>query len=109
MDQPLQPRKSNASRIWLYVLLVIALALVAPTYFALKWLMNSRSFLNQRAVQPEVVGSFRADYQPEQPKAGWRYLWNANGPLGETNSYVELRWSGQRYTTDESRYPAAAP
>jgi len=43
-----------------------------------------------------------ADYQDEfntsAPAAGWRYLWNANGALGNPSNYVPLAPSGGQYT-----------
>jgi hypothetical protein len=55
-----------------------------------------------------VVASCQGDFQTEQPKPGWRYLWNANGELGDPNAYAPLQWDGQRYTADTS-YPSRAP
>src|SRR5205814_6049004 len=43
-----------------------------------------------------------ADYQDEfntsAPAAGWSYLYNANGPLGNPANYVPLTASGGKYT-----------
>jgi hypothetical protein len=48
-----------------------------------------------------VVAGFRADFLPDKPKEGWRYLWNANGPIGNATNYAELRWNGTYYVADE--------
>ncbi len=110
MEQPPQARKWNASRIWLLALVAVAMLLLAPTFFAIRWLSKWRSASTaSQAIESGIVASFRADYQPERPKAGWRYLWNANGPLGDTNNYVGLQWDGQRYVADDLRYPAPPP
>jgi hypothetical protein len=43
------------------------------------------------AAKGQIIASFRADFQPEQPKKGWRYLWNESGPLGDASKYAELQ------------------
>jgi hypothetical protein len=55
-----------------------------------------------------MVASFQGDFQPDQPKAGWRYLWNANAPVEDSNAYSPLQWDGQRYTSGNS-YPGPMP
>jgi hypothetical protein len=39
---------------------------------------------------PGVVADFRDDFLYPTPKAGWSYLWNANGPIGAAANYVPL-------------------
>src|SRR5947208_943422 len=54
-----------------------------------------------------VLASFRGDFQPENPKAGWHYYWNQRSPVGDTNGYAELVWNGSLYGADVSgNYPA---
>lgn len=49
-----------------------------------------------------VVAAFRADFRPDKPKEGWRYLWNAKGPIGHATNYAELRWNGTLYAADDT-------
>jgi hypothetical protein len=56
-----------------------------------------------------VIASFRADFQENTPKERWKYMWNANGPVGTPSYYAELRWNGNVYTVDPAAYPAAPP
>ena len=66
-------------------------------------------FTNVQLHSPSiVVASFQRDFQPEAPKPGWRYLWNADGELGDPNAYTPLKWDGERYTASDT-YPARTP
>lgn len=37
-----------------------------------------------------IVTSFEGAMQPGSPAAGWEYLWNRNGPIGNPANYVAL-------------------
>jgi hypothetical protein len=100
---PPRPRPS-LKRVWFYILLALAIVLLVPTFLAVGWLLISRS--SQTAHASIVVASFLADFQPDQPKAGWHYYWNENGPVGDTNAYAELRWSGNNYVPNDTTSPA---
>jgi hypothetical protein len=51
--------------------------------------------------EPQIVAAYRADFQPERPRPGWRYCWNAGGPIGYTNAYSNLNWNGARYQASD--------
>src|SRR3954469_21292895 len=89
-----RPRPSP-KRVWLFILLGLAMMLLVSTFLAGLWFFISRR--SHSAQTPKVIASFRSDFQPEQPRQGWRYYWNDNGPLGNTNSYLELHWNGGQY------------
>jgi len=81
----------KARRYPLYILgAVVAIVVIALVQFrVIEWLRN-----NSGAKPTGVVaGSFRRDFQRPTPKAGWRYLWNANGDLGAAANYADLQWS----------------
>ncbi|MEM7655136.1 MAG: PQQ-dependent sugar dehydrogenase [Bacteroidota bacterium] len=46
------------------------------------------------------VGNVQADYQEGQVADGWKYLWNASGPLGDASHYQALQWNGVWYDSD---------
>src|SRR5215213_3203555 len=52
------------------------------------WFMYS----SKRANSWTTITSFRADFQENSPRPGWRYLWNPAGEIGKTNHYVDLVW-----------------
>ena len=54
----------------------------------------------------KVIASFQADFQPEQPRQGWHYYWNENGPVGNANAYVELHWDNNHYVANEPVPPS---
>jgi hypothetical protein len=57
-----------------------------------------------------VVASFRAQFRPGIPRAGWHYVWNADAEIGKTNGYRELVWNGGSYGSDDDpQFPRAAP
>ena len=39
------------------------------------------------------VADFQADLQANTPKAGWTYLWNDQGPIGNEANYTALTWN----------------
>jgi hypothetical protein len=92
-------------RVWFYILIALAAVLLVPTFLAGRWLLISRG--TQTAQASVVVASFLADFQPEQPKQGWHYYWNDNGPVGDTNAYAELHWNGSRYYVPSDPVPPA--
>jgi hypothetical protein len=56
------------------------------------------------------VASFKGDFQENEPKPGWSYLWNPDGTIGRRANYVPLQWDGQRYQASaDERYPARPP
>jgi hypothetical protein len=54
-----------------------------------------------------VIASFQADFQPEQPRQGWHYYWNASGPVGDSNAYAELHWNGGNYYVPNDPVPTS--
>jgi len=47
------------------------------------------------------VADYRDDYQTGAPGAGWQYLWNKNGAIGNSANYAALLWDGSnRYDSD---------
>src|SRR3954463_12718740 len=96
--------RSRASRVWIFALSAVVMALLIPSYLLLRWALSAaiapQAPVTETAGTPQdrvVVASYQADFQPDKPKAGWRYYWNDHGPVGDTNAYVELRWDGQHY------------
>jgi hypothetical protein len=64
------------------------------------------------AAEALVVADYQDDFQGPQPAAGWAYLWNANGPVGDPAHYVPLSYDAAngRYETEANgAYPDAAP
>lgn len=55
-----------------------------------------------------VVADYGADLQAVNPKSGWSYLWNANGPIGNAANYVPLMAtpSGSEYFENRPYYTA---
>lgn len=119
-DPPVTPRPCWR-RFWPLATVGIVAALALLSWVAGRW--TSGTLLSREADDAEGappghrsirdgtgIASFRADFQPEQPKAGWHYYWNAAGPVGDASSYAELRWNGKLYGTDDPKqYPAPAP
>src|SRR3954447_1034466 len=84
--------RSRASRVWIFALVAVLMALSIPSYLLLRWALTSAMApqvpINEAAsTRPErvVVASYQADFQPDKPKAGWGYYWNEHGPVGDTN------------------------
>jgi hypothetical protein len=109
-EQPPPLLRSRANRV-LLISVCLFLLLAVPSYLAVRKLWASRQAISAALPPQEVmiVASFRADFQPEQPAPGWRYYWNQNGPVGDTNSYVQLVWTGERYSTTDQQLPAPPP
>jgi hypothetical protein len=102
-NRPIEPPPLSGprpNRVWLYILFAVAIALLVPTFLAGRWLFVSRG--SQTAHASTIIASFLADFQPDQPKTGWHYYWNDNGPVGDTNAYAELRWSGKNYVPNDT-------
>jgi hypothetical protein len=99
---PLLPRRPPG-RVWLIVGVGFACLLLIPTFFAVRWFFAAPGSGTGSAVPKprEIVASFRADFLPEHPKAGWRYCWNDTGPVGDANGYVDLVWNGTAYAPPE--------
>lgn len=110
IDPPAPLPRSRSPRVWLLVVLGVVLFLAVPTFLAVRWFSAaSEPAATTPAQEPSVIASYRADFQPEHPKAGWHYYWNANGPPGDTNGYVALVWNGTLYATVELPLPAPSP
>ena len=59
---------------------------------------------------PVNVADFTDEFQLGTPRTGWRYLWNASGPLGNPANYAPLVADNGRYETAAGgTYPDAAP
>ena len=97
--QPLP--KSRARRV-LIVCVCLLLLLAFPSYHATRKILA-------RLQQVTVVASFRDDFRPETPAPGWRYYWNKNGPVGDTNNYLPLVWSDDHYSPTDKPLPAPPP
>jgi hypothetical protein len=105
---PPRPGLKRVWRIWVVASIAVVIALMIPSYFALKWVLSSARAPQAPGTRGPsvVVASFLADFQPQQPKQGWHYYWNDNGPTGNTNSYVELRWASKHYVAPDPIAPA---
>lgn len=71
--------------------------------------LKSKSIELPPAPTPErTLAELRADFTPEKPKAGWAYLWNADGEIGRAANYKPLVWNSKAgmYTGDANNYPA---
>ena len=91
--------------LWLAVLVLVIVALGIPAYFAIRRLLPSAG--TRAAGNPVIVASLRADFQPNEPKAGWHYYWNGNGAIGDSSAYEELRWNGKNnYVAGDAEHPA---
>jgi len=54
-----------------------------------------------------IVASFKNDFQVNEPKPGWSYLWNPAGAIGQPANYTALQWDGRRYQASAGEpYPA---
>jgi hypothetical protein len=96
----------RSPRLWLTVSLVIFTVLLIPCYFGVKRLLASRQ-TRSLPQNSAVIAAFKADFQPGQPKPGWHYFWNGNGPMGDTNAYEELHWNGgKNYIVGDAEHPA---
>ncbi len=47
-----------------------------------------------------AVASYQADFLPDAHPAGWGYLWNAGGAIGDQAGYAPLAWNGGAYDSD---------
>jgi hypothetical protein len=103
VEAPPGPQPSP-KRVWFYILLGIAIMLLVPTFLAGRWFFISRP--SQVVQASMIIASFQADFQPEQPKQGWHYYWNDNGPVGDTNAYAELHWNGKHYVANDPVPPS---
>ncbi|HEY0552189.1 MAG TPA: sigma-70 family RNA polymerase sigma factor [Verrucomicrobiae bacterium] len=77
---------------------------IFPAELSLSMLPASAGALEQPSTlrnESQIVAAYRADFQPERPKPGWRYCWNAGGPIGDTNTYSDLNWNGTRYQASD--------
>jgi hypothetical protein len=56
-----------------------------------------------------TIADYRDDYQSTTPAAGWQYLWNSDGIVGDPANYESLVSTGGDYTSDGSLTPTANP
>ena len=90
------------------VLIVVALAVLF--FLVLSGALIVWMFYSKQSDVPITVASFRADYQENSPRAGWRYLWNPAGEIGKTTNYVPLVWNGSAYgPNDNPERPQPGP
>jgi hypothetical protein len=102
---PRLPR-TRARRLWSVAFSGLLVLLAISSYFVIRRLGGRW----QSGYEGTAMASLRADFQPEQPKPGWGYYWNANGPIGDPGGYAQLRWNGKLYAAAEpTQYPAPAP
>ena len=101
----------RANRVWLLAAACLLLLLAVPSYLVARRLLAFHRAASTALPPQEVtiIASFRADFRPEQPAPGWRYCWNENGPVGDTNGYVPLVWTGERYAPTDMPLPAPPP
>ena len=64
--------------------------------------------INEDVLTWSPVAGYGDDFG-STPAAGWRYLWNANGALGDAANYVELAWNGSRYISASGTFPDPGP
>jgi hypothetical protein len=59
----------------------------------------------------QVFAGFRRDFRAENPAEGWRYCWNAKGPVGDPANYQDLVWNAgtKGYAAQADKYPDSAP
>ena len=67
------------------------------------------------AARATIIADFTDDFSYPSPASGWSYLWNANGPIGNSANYALLvpdaPGSGRYETIDDApdSFPDAAP
>jgi len=64
------------------------------------WIMEIDTAITTSADM--VVADYRDDFQGVNPAAGWEYLWNSGGPIGNDANYQALLWNGTQYDSDGS-------
>ena len=48
-----------------------------------------------------AVAGYQSDFTPTNFPAGWAYMWNDSGPIGDPSNYANMTWNNaNRYTTD---------
>lgn len=99
INQPAVLPQTRAKRL-------IALFAVGVMFAVIFFLMRRWSLPDSEAT---IISSFGADFRTESPKQGWRYCWNRNSPVGDTNGYVDLVWNGDLYAAANRPLPAAPP
>jgi hypothetical protein len=104
------PARGTSKRVWWAVGLGLAL-MVGVTIYLVACFLSAAARLTGGLPPREgtIIASFRNDFQPSQPKPGWRYCWNRDAPLDDTNYYVDLVWNGQLYATTNTPLPALPP
>jgi len=62
-------------------------------------------------LDPLLIADYRDDYQGGGPTAGWQYLWNTGGSIGDPVNYDALNWNGAYYDFDgiDNGLPDAYP
>jgi len=111
IEQPPRLLQSHANRFLLLAAACLLLLLAVASFLAVRKLLASHQIAStvMPPQQVTIIASFRADFRPEQPAPGWRYYWNENGPVGDTNGYVQLVWNGERYAATDMPLPAPPP
>jgi len=101
---PVMPQPCH-QRAWpVLALVILVLALGIACYYAVIW-----TWMRLHPV-PVLLATLQKDYQPGQLTNGWRFLWNARGPIGFGSNYVELQWDGRSYGPDaDPQYPSPPP
>ena len=57
-----------------------------------------------------IWAGYRRDFASPAPAAGWSYLWNKNGPIGDSDNYAALLWDNGSYqTVQNGSYPDSPP
>ena len=79
----------------------LLVALVGVTlYVVLVGRKKARHAIPQ--ISAQIIATFATDYVEGRPTNNWRYLWNANGPIGHASNYVDLAWNGSTYAAFET-------
>ena len=47
-----------------------------------------------------IVADYGDDFAGPSPAAGWSYLWNENGPIGNAANYTPMLWANGAYDSD---------
>ena len=59
----------------------------------------------------QVFAGYRRDFRAESPAEGWRFCWNAKGPVGDPANYLDLVWNPETkgYAAKADKYPDSPP
>jgi len=61
------------------------------------------------SAQAAPIAQYNLDFATPGPNPGWAYMWNVNGPIGNTANYTSMSPSGTRYDTGGTGWPRPEP